>query len=394
MSRFIRVPVIAALVGTGILVPTGPAQAQIYGGVVGFAAPPGFQVIPRNFFGALPPLQPLQPLPGVNAFNPLMFNPFNRVYNPSIQSATLYYGLNRLYSQPGYSAAPSYYAPTTLYPSTYSSMSTGSKESPFYNYDRAQQEVKKSYAEMSSGVAKPEIRTGNGKNAAPDRKALLTKALTVNDPAKLMSGEVLNQILAAAVEARGDGKRPRGDSAHLTSSMLAEVRFAGGANATALNLLAAGRKWNPPAAFQEGGPLAKIGGDLERSFTGATALPRAGLPPDQVKVDALEATMRQARVALEGVVNNMNFEDAAAARGFLNQIDDVVTVLKTPASTGLIDPRWATEGVSLADLVEHMNRYKVRFGPVADSTGDAYVTLHRGLSAYLFAMGGKTEAKK
>jgi hypothetical protein len=393
MSFFIRVPVIAALIGAGILAGASPAQAQFYGGVTGFAPfnPRGFQVIPGSFFNPLPPLQPLRPLPGVNAFNPLMFNPFNRVYNPSLQSATIYYGLNRLYGGSGYSPAPSYYSPPALYPSTYSYMGTRSKESPYYSYQKAQDEVRKAYVEKSKGATGPELRTGNPKPTTPDPKALLTMALTENDPAKLMSGGAINQIFAALVDARKEGRE--GDSAHLTPSMLAEVRFAGGANATALNMLAAGRKWNPPPAFEEGGPLAKIGADLQRSFTAATALPKAGLPPDQVKVDALEATMRQARVALEGVINDMKFENAAAARGFLDQIDDVITVMKTPASTGLIDPRWATEGVSLADLVDHMNQYKVRFGPAADG-GDAYVTLHRGLSAYLFAMGGKPEAKK
>jgi hypothetical protein len=389
MSSFIRIPILAVLVGAGFLANTSSAQAQLYGGFVPFN-PRGYQVIPGSFFNPLPPLQPLQPLPGVNAFNPLMFNPFHQPYNPGIQSSVTYYGLNRLYSGQRYSSAPSYHAPTSLYPSTYSVMSTGSKESPLLNYGRAQEEVKKANGTYR-GTTRSEVRT-KPKPAAPDPQAVLAEALTVNDPARLASGDVLNRILAAVVDARGKGRK--GEAAFLTPRMLAEYRFAGGANATALNLLAAGRKWDPPEVFQTGGALGRIGTDLEGRFNTATALPLAGLPPDRVKVDALEAGMRQARVALDAVIDDLEFDEAAAARGFLNQIDDVITVLNTPASTGLIDPRWAAEGVGLTEFVDHMNRYKVRFGPAGDGDVNAYVTMHRGLSAYLYALGGKAEAAK
>src|SRR5439155_15051593 len=121
MSSIIRFLVGSVLIAIILLSTAAPAYAQFYGGglrrpammptysPMGFGgfSTRNFYPIPPSYFGGLPPVQPVRPLPGVNTFNPLMFNPFNPNYSPQNSNAVTYYGLGRLYNQSGYS--PSYF---------------------------------------------------------------------------------------------------------------------------------------------------------------------------------------------------------------------------------------------------------------------------------------------
>jgi hypothetical protein len=59
--------------------------------------------------------------------------------------------------------------------------------------------------------------------------------------------------------------------------------------------------------------------------------------------------------------------------------------------TGLVNPAWATEGTNVADLVKHMTKYKLQFGPAAEGDEPSYLVLHRALTTYLFVL---TQPKK
>ena len=87
----------------------------------------------------------------------------------------------------------------------------------------------------------------------------------------------------------------------------------------------------------------------------------------------------------------MSFEEATAARRFVKSMVATNRALKANAGNGLIDPRWTVEGTTVADLVKHMTRHKLQFGPSPDGNEDTYTTLHRNLAAYLFLL---TQAKK
>jgi hypothetical protein len=54
--------------------------------------------------------------------------------------------------------------------------------------------------------------------------------------------------------------------------------------------------------------------------------------------------------------------------------------------TGFVNPKWGTEGANVADLVKHMTKFKLLFGPAALGNEEAYVAMHRGLAAYLFLL--------
>ena len=148
-----------------------------------------------------------------------------------------------------------------------------------------------------------------------------------------------------------------------------------------------------PAAFRRP-ELAAIGQELDRDLAAAAAPVLAGKPAAPDRVLKLELAARQARKALEPAIANLEFEDAIAARRFLNQLDGAVKTLKGSGTSGLVDPKWATEGTSVADLVAHMTRNKLLFGPAEQGEEDAYFALHRGLVAYLFVLGDDAKGEK
>lgn len=381
----------------GLLATSPPAPAQHWGFRAGFGASPfqpfnprGFQPIPRSWFiGGLPPLRPLTPLTPVNNFNPLMFSPFNRNYNPAFGFATTYYGLNRLYSMSSY--APSY-VPT--YGGTYVP-SYGGATAQMNDLGRAQLQAAEKAAHNAPRANAARLENQRAAPGAPAPPAIpdekLAKALAANDPAEVATGEPLNTILAAVIPRQAKGGKA--ESAYLPPGLMAQIRFAGDPNGDAVNLLRRGGKLTFPAAF-DAPPLADIRPGLERQFAAAAAPVLAGKAPNAAAVAALDATVRKAGELLNKRIKDLDFEEATAARRFQNRLTATVDALKAPGAAGLIDPRWATEGTSLADLVRYMAKYKLRFGPAEKGSEEAYSALHRGLVAYLAALGQAPPPKK
>ena len=233
-------------------------------------------------------------------------------------------------------------------------------------------------------VGLPGIKPGE------DAPAALLKALSGASEADIASGEALNHIVVGIVAAEKKGKA---DSAYLPPNLLAEVRFAGPPAADAINLMRQAGKLNFPAVF-DSPALAEIRPVLERDFAAATAPVLIGKPADFAKVAKLEQDVAKARAILDPITKDLEFADATAARRFLNQLDSTVGVLKGAGTSGLIDPRWATEGTSIADLVKHLVKNKLLFAPVAKGEEEAYAALHRGLAAYLFVLNESQKPPK
>ena len=221
-----------------------------------------------------------------------------------------------------------------------------------------------------------------------DDAAALRKALAVNDEAGVASGESLNAILKAIqiAEARGG----KGVSAFLAPQLLDDVRFAGPPAADALNLLRqAGRMPFPPAFDTP--ELRDLRDELEKNFAAVARGLVSGKPNDPARVLALEATLKKIQKVAPPVIRNLSFEDARLSRRFLNQFDNAMTALKGPAANGLLNQTWATDGTNVADLVKHMTRHKLVFGPAPTGHEDSYLALHKALSTYLFVL---TQPKK
>src|SRR5262249_8690929 len=149
----------------------------------------------------------------------------------------------------------------------------------------------------------------------------------------------------------------------------------------------------PPAAF-DAEPLKGTKEALQRDFAAVAGPLLAGKPADQAKVAKLGQTVKDAQQKLPAVTRELPPPEAADARRFVAQMESTVKVLKEAGSAALVNPKWATEGTSVADLVKHMTKYKLRFGRVDKGNEEVYLTFHRALAGYLFALDRAQAAKK
>jgi hypothetical protein len=388
MSRLARIVFVLGLGAAGVLASPSPASAQFTGGY-GIAFPGGRNVGPFGLPLAVPNFS-------------YGWSTYSQIPNPlgggSITYRQGYYGPVGYALQNRYRGYSSPYDLNRSPIPSYGAYTMGGVRNPAVEgmgqaFGRAQRQA--TQARMMPGGARTAIydqwayeRLGvaglPGLIPGQEPPEALVKALAAADPEEVASGEALNHIVVGVVAAQSQGSKA--DSAFLPPNLLASVRFAGGPNADALNLLRTAGRLEFPAAFEDG-PLAVARADIDREFAAVAAPALVGKAPDPTRVARLEATVKRAHELLTPAIKDMDFADATAARRFLNQLDAAAKVLKTPSSAGLIDPKWTTEGTSVADLVKHMTRNKLLFGPVEAGHGDVYIALHRGLAAYLFVLG-------
>ncbi|HJZ56731.1 MAG TPA: hypothetical protein VKE74_17320 [Gemmataceae bacterium] len=404
MSRIGRFVIVLALVGVGVMLTPAPAAAQFYGGPV--------------------------PGPGYGGYY-LQYNylPLNiRVgtpFGPSIgwrQSAPGPVGY-WLTTRPGYNIPGYYYygkpgsfnysTPYTSLTGSNGSYMTGGLQYPgsnsslgYYaqeNFGRAQnQSTSGMYAPSGAKAAiakQGEIEQGKAGGEQPPAAAPpqnlprdLVEALSVAEESRLASGEYLNRIMAEIVALEGRGAK--GASAQFSPQLLGEVRFGRSPAADAVNVIRRAGRLEFPAAFEAVAGLKALRATIDQDLVAAASPVRLGKAADPLKATKLEDDVRLAQAALTPAISSLPFEDATAARRFLNHLDAAAKVLKDPKSAGLVNPKWETEGTSVSDLVKHMSKYKLQFGPVTRGNEEAYIAVHQGLSGYLFALQQNEPKKK
>jgi hypothetical protein len=251
------------------------------------------------------------------------------------------------------------------------------------NQDEARELIDAQWAYEKLGVTGQFAAKG-----AKDQAEELQKALAVKDESEVASGAALNRILVAIVIAEAKGAK--GVSAFVPPQMLEDVRFSGGPAADLLNVIRQSGKLTFPANFP-GPTLEPLQAALETDFNAAVAPLRTGKSVDPAKVAKLEATLKKLDVASAPVIRDMSFEDAITARRFLNQLNSAVAELKSSNLSGLVNPKWSTDGTSAADLVKQMTKYKLMFAPAPSGSEASYFALHKTLATYLFVL---SQAKK
>ena len=371
MSRSGRWCVVAFLGAVGALAHATPAQAQFAGGFYGVSGNPANPFAVRYSsglsvsVGGISYSQQFSGLPGLwmqqNLFRPSYpsNDPFSvRVYNGYMSGGV---------QNPAAAAAAQRDIARAQRAASYETSPTAARTAIYDQW---------AYEKLGVGGL-------TGLKPGQDVPAGLAAALAGANERDVVSGEALNHILVAVVAAEGKGGK--GQAAFLPPDLLAEVRFSGSPTSDTLNLLRRAGKLEVPSGFDVPA-MADSRAVLEQAFAAAVAPVLAGKSADAAKVAALESAVKKARAALEPAIKDMDFEDATAARRFLNQIDSAAAVLKKPTSTALVDPRWSTEGTNVADLVKFMSKQKLLFGPAQKGTEDAYLALHRGLAAYLYVL--------
>lgn len=370
-----RLTALFVLAGAGFVLSPATASAQFgYGrpGVYGPVIVPSF-----NPFFYVPQYRYQQSF-GLNV--PTMYG------NLSIGASRYYYGM----TNPAWAlapAAPLFYSPSQSYMS-------GSSVRPNFALE-AQRDLARAQRAMgrpgATGAATGAAVGGTaapapGAEAAPNLPAGFEKVLAPAERAKVLSGEALNNLLAAI--ARAEQRRVDRPSAFVSPLQLEEVRFGGSGAAEALNL--ALRPLDFPAAFDDPS-LKELRLALARDFAPLATALQAGKAPDPAKRAAFEQTLGKMEAALAPVAKSLPPADATAARKFMNQLAAATKALKGDAGNNLINPKWATEGTTIEELARHMSRHKLQFAAAPVGNEETYLNLHRNFATYLFLL---TQPKK
>jgi hypothetical protein len=214
----------------------------------------------------------------------------------------------------------------------------------------------------------------------------LVRALAATDEREVASGVALNHVLVAIVAAEAKGGK--GPSAFIPPQVLDDVRFSGPPAAEALNFLRQAGALPFPAAFADA-RLKPTRAALERDLAAVAGPLSKGKPVLQADLQKLDFTVKQAQEAVTPVLRNLPFEDATAARRFLNHFQTAVGAMKAADAPNLVNPAWPTDGASVAELVKQMTRHKLLFGAAAPGGEASYLAIHKGLAMYLFAITQK-----
>jgi hypothetical protein len=208
-------------------------------------------------------------------------------------------------------------------------------------------------------------------------------AIAPPDPAQISSGEALNTLLKEiiALEARG----ARGPSGYIHPLLLNNIVFAGGPAADLWNLARPGGSLKFPPVFDDPA-LAEVVAAVEQDFAAVAAAVQAGRNPERAPLRRLEVSFERLREAVNPRMKDLPFDDAIATRRFLNQLANAIRAMKSGLANGLIDSKWAAEGVVVADLTKHMAKHKLMFGPAPAGSDKTYATLHQLLAMYLFVL--------
>lgn len=203
------------------------------------------------------------------------------------------------------------------------------------------------------------------------------------DAVQITSGEALNNVMKEITRAESkNAKYP--PSGYIPPMLIKDVRFSGSPAADLLNFVREGALEFPAALDVPA--LASARSELAKEFAASAELVRAGKGPDAAGAIRIVAAAQRLEEAAAPVLKDLPPGAAADARQFLNRLNSSIKVLKSGYAYGLIDPNWALEGLTGAELVKHMTKYKLQFGPAPRGASESYETVLGNLSTYLFML--------
>lgn len=374
-----RLTILVVLGGAGLLFTPAAASAQF----VGFGLPhrPGF-----GGFGA-PTIVP--------SMNPFFYVP--RYYATSGISIPTMYGGNLTFRSAYGGIYPpyAYNMPYQFYGQSGSYM-TGSPNTRNDYVLAAQRNMAKAQRDATANATRTEISgLGNYEKGLPPPDLGPTLAeeafrapLAPADLTKVSSGEALNVLLKQiiALEAKG----AKGPAPYIPPMLMDDMRFGGTPAGDLLDLVRQAGTLKLPEALEDVA-LALPRAALEKDFATAAASVLDGKSPEPAKIAKLEITFQQFQDAAAPIIKELPFEDATAARRFINRMTNAIRGMKNGAANGLYDPRWSSEGLTVADLTKQMAKYKLLFRRAPGGSEEAYTTMHQNLANYLFVL---SQAKK
>ena len=207
-------------------------------------------------------------------------------------------------------------------------------------------------------------------------------AVVTTTPADIVNGKALNEILIATIDLEKRGAKANGS--FLSPEITAHIRFAGTANADLANWVRAG-EIDFPAAFRTDDysiPRAW----LKHDFGVVVANLTSGKTPDSSLYQALVTAGRTIRRTFDERKSQLAAIDQKVGEQFLSRYDAMANIVRTPATVDLCTNDWATLGVSVVEMVDHLAKYRLQFGTAPSGQDAAYEALHRALSGYTVSL--------
>lgn len=363
-------PLLAALGVAAVVSAPTPARAQ-FGPRVGFTYQFGIQ--PNASFNPFAPFLPQ--VPGRFSF---------KGYTLSGVGATGPYSVSFGYYRNA-ALVPAYAGGASVYDQM-ASLGTGSRGS------------RKMAAEQRSAIADAQrnAKWDNGATAAtPDFDRWLKEAATRRespdpkgpaiDPAladppdeAVLSGEALNRLAELIREQEKQGKKAA--SGLFAPELTTKIVFAGGAAADAGNLYRGADLRYPESLM--GVQYEPLRGDLDKAFGPVAKEAVAGKKTPAADVERLLKAITKAHDGTRQAVADAPFSDACEVCEFFSTLESATKYLKDEKSTGVAGADWSAVGATASEVVKHLGKYGMKFGPARSGDDAAYFSVHRGLLAY------------
>lgn len=266
---------------------------------------------------------------------------------------------------------PAYLGPITVSPLFYGAVGT-----PMYGAGADAEAVRRA----QRGVRQdPVARRKAVDDVVGGRKPADPAAVPVAEPtdADVLSGRPLNLLVFEidTLQGKGNARGP-----FFTPDLLSNVQFAGGPAADAVNLFRGETPAWPDAL--SGGQFEAGRAAVTKEYQVVVEALKAGKKADHATLDRLAAATHALKEEFAPVLRASAGTDPATAAEFLNRIDAAAAHLKTPAATDLLVPTWHTIGVPGGELVKHLVRHKLEFGPAPADDDGAYWAIYRGLAGF------------
>jgi hypothetical protein len=135
-------------------------------------------------------------------------------------------------------------------------------------------------------------------------------------------------------------------------------------------------------------PVALQGAEYHEAREALNALTPKGIKESmRGSVDAetlaeMKSALGSLKSQLAGNIDKLSAPQHIEAKRFLGRMDDALKVLAQPHAGNYFSGKFAAQGKTVGDLVEHMTKHSLKFAPAVPGDESAYVDLHKALAAY------------
>lgn len=195
----------------------------------------------------------------------------------------------------------------------------------------------------------------------------------------IWSGAALNTLLRSIQNLQG--QVGTGPTIQLDPALLAKISVTDGTS-FGQGLLAQGPALTWPFAiegftfFDEGRKR------MDMDMSEALQQSKAGKRVEANLITGMRATLDGLRTTLREHLSDLTPSQGVQARRFLNDLQDTIRTLETPAAANFASGKWAARGDTVSELVMNLTNNGLRFAPAAPGNEFAYNSLFQSLVQY------------